>query len=124
MTPAGLDGLQELLREVARSVLEEAGPGLMEMLAPRLVEAVKAALDHEAEGQRSAAYLTIKEAAAVMSCHPQTIRRLIRDRKLGRYSVGSEPRVKVSDIHAYMGREGPGSPTIDIDAKARELLAR
>jgi hypothetical protein len=40
MMPAGLNGLQELLRETARSVLEEVGPALVETLAPRIAEAL------------------------------------------------------------------------------------
>jgi excisionase family DNA binding protein len=69
-------------------------------------------------------YVTVKEAARIMSAHPVTVRRLIGEGKLGRYSVEGQLRVKVTDIHAYMARSGQGSPTIDLDERAKQLLAR
>jgi excisionase family DNA binding protein len=66
----------------------------------------------------------VKEAARIMSAHPATVRKLMADGKLGRYSVEGQLRVKVSDIHAYMSREGQPSPTISLDERALQIIAQ
>lgn len=105
-----------------------------ELLTRTVKEAVRASLEElkpvlaggapAPTAQPSPTYVTVKDAAKIMSAHPVTVRRLIGEGKLGRYSVEGQLRVKVTDIHAYMARSGPGSPTIDLDERAMQLLAR
>ena len=111
--------LDELLARTVKTALREG----LDDLRPVIASAVKDAGQAEGPNPR-ATYVTVKEASKIMTAHPVTIRKLINDGKLGRYSVEGQLRVKVSDIHAYMAREGQSSPTINLDERARSLLGR
>jgi excisionase family DNA binding protein len=73
------------------------------------------------EAPAGAPYVTVKEAAAIMSAHPATVRRLIADGKLGRYSVEGQLRVKLAELHTYLAREGR-TEQLDIEGRALEIL--
>lgn len=69
-------------------------------------------------------YVRIPTAAEMMSAHPSTVRKLVAEGKLGRYTVEGQSRIKVSDVHAYLARQGGApSPTIDLNQRALAILA-
>ncbi len=47
--------------------------------------------------------VSVDEAARFASCHPVTIRRMIRRGDLPGYKVGSHWRLKISDLEAALG---------------------
>lgn len=110
--------LDELLARTFKNALRES----LDDLRPAIVCAIKDAGIGTA--QPPPTYVTVKEAGRIMTAHPVTVRRLMAEGKLGRYSVEGQLRVKVSDIHAYMARAGQCSPTIDLQDRARALLSR
>jgi excisionase family DNA binding protein len=112
--------IEELLAQTVRLAVRES---VVEEVRPAVTAAVKEAIGEPGRGS-GAAYISVKEAARIMSAHPATVRKLMADRKLGRYSVEGQLRVKVSDIHAYMGREGQPSPTISLDERALQIIAQ
>jgi excisionase family DNA binding protein len=113
--------IEELLAQSVRSAVRES---VAEEVRPAVTAAVKDAIGEPGRGPAGAAYISVKEAARIMSAHPATVRKLIAEGKLGRYSVEGQHRVKVGDIHAYMGREGPASPTISLDETALQIIAQ
>jgi excisionase family DNA binding protein len=110
--------IEELLAQSVRSAVKET---VAEEIRPVLAEAVREAVGQPARGP-AATYVAVKEAARIMSAHPATVRKLIADGKLGRYSVEGQLRVKLSDIHAYMARAAQPSPTISLDERALQIL--
>lgn len=112
------ESIDEVLARTFKCALRES----MDELRPAIASALKDAGVGQQPG--CATYVTVKEAARIMAAHPVTVRKLISQGKLGRYSVEGQLRVKVSDIHAYMARAGQDSPTIDLDERAREILNR
>jgi hypothetical protein len=59
----------------------------------------------------------------MISAHPSTVRKLVAEGKLGKFTVEGQLRVKVSDIHAYLARDGgPTSPTVDLNERALAIL--
>lgn len=117
------EGLRELLRDAARSVVEEVVEPLLKKLLPIIVPAVKSILEAQVVDQETAVYVSVRRAAEIMNAHPATVRGLIREGKLGSYSLKSEKRVKVSDIHVYMAREGASSPIISDDQRAHAIMS-
>ena len=70
-------------------------------------------------------YVSVPEAARIAGVHDQTIRKWIRDGLLGEYRAGARQlRVKLHELETYLGRKGAPAPTIDIKARALELLKR
>lgn len=111
-------GFEMLWRNAAKGMAED----VLRRALPMLVTEMKAMLSEDAGEKGGPTYVSVKAAAEMMSAHPATVRRLIAAGKLGRYSVESQARVKVSDIHAYMAREGCSSPTIDLEERALAIL--
>ena len=111
-------GFEILWRQAARGMAED----VLRKALPSLVAEMRAILVEETGEKGGATYVTVKAAAEMMGAHPATVRRLIAAGKLGRYSVESQARVKVSDIHAYMAREGCSSPTVDLEARALAIV--
>jgi excisionase family DNA binding protein len=110
--------LDDLLARTFKTALRESIDDLRPAIAGAIKEAGLGTV------QPGSTYVTVKEAARIMTAHPVTVRKLMAKGKLGRYSVEGQLRVKVSDIHAYMARAGQTSPTIDLEERARELLSR
>ena len=121
---AALDAIAGLVKEMARAVVDEAAPTLVEKLAPTVIREVMKVLNEERRKEGNAIYVTVRLAAQMMSAHPSTVRKLLNDGKLGRFSVEGQLRVKVSDVHAYMAREGGVSPAIDINERALAILGQ
>jgi len=48
-------------------------------------------------------YLTTEEAAKLLKLHRDTVRRLIRERKLPHVKVGSQYRLRRKDLEAWLG---------------------
>jgi excisionase family DNA binding protein len=112
-------GFESIWRQAAKGMAED----VLRSALPILIAEMRATLAEEgSEKGGPATYVTVKSAAAMMSAHPATVRRLIAAGKLGRYSVESQARVRVSDIHAYMAREGAASPTVDLEARALAMV--
>ena len=111
-------GFEILWRQAARGMAED----VLRRALPSLVAEMRAMLAEETGEKGGATYVTVKAAAEMMDAHPATVRRLIAAGKLGKYSVESQARVKVSDIHAYMAREGCSSPTVDLEARALAIV--
>jgi excisionase family DNA binding protein len=111
-------GLESIWRQAAKGMAED----VLRSALPTLVAEIRAILAEQGSEKSPATYVTVKAAAEMMSAHPATVRRLIAAGKLGRYSVESQARVKVSDIHAYMSREGGSSPTVDLEARALAMV--
>jgi excisionase family DNA binding protein len=114
--------LADLVRDLVRASLVDAIPTLVVQLVPALVDALARSLQETTSGAAAAKYATAKQAAAMMSCHPATVRRLVREGKLGRYVLGDDVRILVSDIHAYMARSGAASPSIDLAERALAIM--
>lgn len=122
MTP---DGLSTLVREIARAVADEVVEKAIDRALSQIVAEVKRIVDEEARSAAGGIYLRVQAAAEMMSAHPSTVRKLVAEGKLGRYSVEGHLRIKASDIHAYVAREGGApSPTIDLNQRALAILAR
>ncbi len=120
----GPTALQAAFEGAVRVVIDQVVPEIVERLLPAIIAEARKAADGEQRDGTGPVYVPVKTAAAMMSAHPVTVRRLIADGKLGRYSVEGQLRVKVTDIHAYMARAGgPSSPTIDIHERAVAILA-
>ena len=111
-------GLEGLWRQTAKGMAED----VLRQALPALVTEIRAILAADSPEKGNVTYVTVKAAAEMMSAHPATVRRLIAAGKLGRYSVESQARVKVSDVHAYMAREGCSSPTVDLEARALAIV--
>jgi excisionase family DNA binding protein len=115
--------MTELVRDIASAVVEEAVPRILEKMLPEIVRQAERIIADDRSTVGAAGYVPVKAAAAMMSAHPSTVRKLVADGKLGRYSVEGQIRIKVSDIHAYLARgAGPGSPTVDLQERALEIL--
>jgi excisionase family DNA binding protein len=114
--------LADLVRDLMLASLTDAIPNLVVQLGPVLVDALARSLQETPLGAAVAKYATIKQTAAMMSCHPATVRRLVREGKLGRYLLGDDVRILVSDIHAYMARAGAASPSIDLAERALAIM--
>ncbi len=113
------DAIERLIFEAVRTAVRES--------VPDIGPAVAAALKHAGaahEGGAAVVYVPVKEAARLMSAHPATVRKLIADGKLCRFSVEGQLRVRVSDLHAYMARESDGAATVSVDDRAREILGQ
>ena len=111
-------GFETLWKQAARAMAED----VLRRALPTLVADMRAILAEESSEKSGATYVTVKAAAEIMNAHPATVRRLTAAGKLGRYSVESQARVKVSDIHAYLAREGRLSPTVDLEARALAIV--
>ena len=48
--------------------------------------------------------LTVDEAAEMLRCNPETIRRLVRTEKLGSWRVGRRIRIPREEIEGYRSR--------------------
>lgn len=119
------DGLSTLVREIARAVADEVVEKAIDRALFRIVGEVKRVVDEEARNAAGGIYLRVQAAAEMMSAHPSTVRKLVAEGKLGRYSVEGHLRIKASDIHSYVAREGGApSPTIDLNQRALAILAR
>lgn len=120
-----MGGTQGFIEEIAHAVVDEAIPTLLDRLVPKVVAEVKKALDADTRHVAGAAYVKVQTAAEVMSAHPATVRKLVADGKLGRFTVEGQLRVKVSDIHAYLARDGgPSSPSVDLNERALAILSQ
>lgn len=111
--------IDDLLTRTVRTAVRDS----LEEMRPTLVAAVRESAPTPGP-MAPATYVSAKEAGRIMGAHPKTVRKLVAEGKLGRYSVEGQLRVKVSDVHAYMAREGQPSPTIDLDERALEILSR
>ena len=72
-------------------------------------------------------YLTVSEAAALVSASPSTIGAWFRDRKLARYGKGRAVRVKRAELLALMDAERErtnGKTAADVKAIAQRLLKK
>ena len=70
----------------------------------RVMNAVKSpmASDHEV--------LTIKEICDVLQVHPSTVYRLVRQRKIPSFRIGTDWRFRSDVIERWMTEESMGSP--------------
>ena len=113
-----MDPLSSFVREIVHAVADEVIPLAMDRALPKIITEVRRVIDAD-ERSGAAMYVRAQTAAEMMSAHPSTVRKLVAEGKLGRYTVEGQLRIKVSDIHAYLAREGgAASPTIDINERA------
>ena len=95
-------------------------------------EEVRAALDRHqhttpapaAEAHDDDVYVTVQRAAKIADVHPSTVRTFLREGALTRYAAGDSPRVKLSELHAYLARKAGNDQRIDLDKLATEILDR
>ena len=72
---------------------------------------------------------TVREAAARLKADPSTLRKMLREGRLGGFRVGSDWRIPQNDLDAFIDRNRnyrpePGSPAVeDEDATDRAALA-
>ena len=120
---APTNGMHDFVEEIARAVIDQAVPDLLARVLPKVIAEVKNTLDADARTAAGAVYVKVQTAAEMMSAHPSTVRKLVAEGKLGKFTVEGQLRVKVSDIHAYLAREGgPISPTVDLNERALAIL--
>lgn len=118
-----LDGLSTLIREIAHTVADEVVTLALDRALPKIVAEVRRVIDAEARNTAGVIYVRVQAAAEMMSAHPSTVRKLVAEGKLGRYTVEGQLRIKVSDVHAYLAREGGAPPpTIDLSERALAIL--
>jgi excisionase family DNA binding protein len=119
-----MDSLSSLVREIVRAVADEVIPLAIDRALPKIITEVRRVIDAD-ERSSAGMYVRAQAAAEMMSVHPSTVRKLVAEGKLGRHTVEGQLRIKVSDIHAYLAREGgAASPTIDINERALAILSR
>ena len=53
-------------------------------------------------------YLTLSQAAELVQCNSETLRRAIRDRRLSAGKVGRHWRIRRADLDAWMYGDGRG----------------
>lgn len=69
------------------------------------------------------AYVSTREAAAMVAVHPATIRQWIRARTLTPYRAGRELRVSVRELHDAMARSVvAGEGAVDLDGRATAIV--
>jgi excisionase family DNA binding protein len=92
---------------------KESGKALTEMQKARLdrlAEHIKELPEERADilmGEIQQIY-SIKEAAKLLSCHPETLRRAIRQGRLEAGKLGKDYRISRVDLMAYYKRQGGG----------------
>lgn len=117
--------MSAFVREIAQAVADDVIPQAIDRALPKIVAEVRRVIDAETRSVAGAMYVRAQTAAEMMSAHPSTVRKLVAEGKLGRYTVEGQLRIKVSDIHAYLAREGgAASPTIDINERALAILSQ
>lgn len=45
---------------------------------------------------------TVRQAAEFLNCHPETVKRRVRDGRLTRYSIGRNIRVDAAEVRALL----------------------
>jgi excisionase family DNA binding protein len=115
--------MHDFVEEIARAVIDQAIPSLLDRVLPKVIAEVKNTLDADTRTAAGAVYVKVQTAAEMISAHPSTVRKLVAEGKLGKFTVEGQLRVKVSDIHAYLARDGgPTSPTVDLNERALAIL--
>ena len=119
-----MEALSAVVREIARAVADEVIPLAIDRALPKIIAEVRRVIDAD-ERNGAAMYVRVQTAAEMMSAHPSTVRKLVAEGKLRKYTVEGQLRIKASDIHAYLGRQGgAASPTIDINQRALAILTQ
>jgi excisionase family DNA binding protein len=119
-----MEALSAVVREIVRAVADEVIPLAIDRALPKIIAEVRRVIDAD-ERNGAAMYVRVQTAAEMMSAHPSTVRKLVAEGKLGKYTVEGQLRIKASDIHAYLGRQGGApSPTIDINQRALAILTQ
>jgi excisionase family DNA binding protein len=119
-----MEALSALVHEIVRAVADEVIPLAIDRALPKIIREVRRVIDAD-ERSGAAMYVRAQTAAEMMSAHPSTVRKLVADGKLGRYTVEGQLRIKISDIHAYLAREGgAASPTVDMNERALAILSQ
>ena len=117
--------MSAFVREIAQAVAGDVIPQAIDQALPKIVAEVRRVIDADTRHVAGAMYVRSQTAAKMMSAHPSTVRKLVAEGKLGRYTVEGQLRIKVSDIHAYLAREGgAASPAIDINERALAILSQ
>lgn len=97
---------------------------LATLIDKKVREAVRDELSRLPQGPE---YLTVSEAAALVSTSPSTIGAWFRDRKLARYGKGRAVRVKRSELLALMDSErerGDAKTADEVKAITQRLLKK
>jgi excisionase family DNA binding protein len=119
-----VDSLSAFVREIVRAVANEVIPLAIERAIPKVVAEVRRVMDGDSSMGALVMYVRVQSAAEMMSAHPSTVRKLVAAGKLGRYTVEGHLRIKVSEVQAYLAREGSAiSTTIDIHERALAILS-
>jgi excisionase family DNA binding protein len=72
-------------------------------------------------------YFSLADAASHISVNPATVRRWISQGHIRCYRAGRLLRVRASELHAYLARDGSreaDASQVDIDTMVKRLLAR
>ena len=117
------DGLSILVHDIARAVADEVVEQALDRALAKIVAEVRRVIDEEDRNAAGGIYVRVQAAAEMMSAHPSTVRKLVAAGKLGRYSVEGQLRIKASEVHAYLVREGGASSrTVDLNQRAFAIL--
>ena len=77
-----MEALSELVREIARAVADEVIPLAIDRALPKIITEVRRVIDAD-ERNGAPTYVRVQTAAAMMSAHPSTVRKLVAEGKLG-----------------------------------------
>lgn len=108
--------LEDVLRNVVRDVLRDEIPAAVNA-------AIQASRSCEAPAEADV-YLTVERAAEIASVHSQTVRKWQRKKLLRLYHAGAAPRVRLSELHAFLARDQHDAGRVDLDERARGILSR
>src|SRR5690242_6325264 len=102
-----LEGLlRELVRDVVREELREA------ILTIHAESQLRAAAPLDLPGGEE--FVTVKRAGEIASVDEATVRKWLRSGALRRYVAGSSPRVRLSELHAYLSRAPDTKRALDL----------
>lgn len=124
MTPPGPPGrtLDEQLRALVREVLREE---LATVVRREFGIAMREVLPSLTAKLTDTEYVSAARAAEIAGVTPATVRGWMRLGKLRPHRAGRLARVRVDELRAFLGGEASlPTPAVDIDARARTILAK
>lgn len=70
-------------------------------------------------------FVSVKDAAKIAGVNPATVRAWIHRGALGQFGGGRVIRVKVSELHTYLGRQtGKPSSEDEVEQRAQDILSK
>ncbi len=112
--------------ELFRAMVREELHGFGETLRQASVDDLRKVLSSTPpEHKTECELVSVKRAAEICDNSPQTIRKWIKSGELRSHSRTRHKKIDVAELKALLGQpRGQRGEVVDLDAKARSLLAR